>query len=184
MRPLLAIIIALGILASVAAYEWFVRTLPPIEVVDLSLEQAKGDFVVDVTLTFHAVKSDFALDDTTLLIKFEGKDIFRAEETIHAGTPLKIDVPDIKVGKNEFFLEVNTPAIESAPSEDNGFSLGTEDAPGPARILSYAARIRVLRDDEEVADETIWSLPGQSIRQRVIVKIPDDSHEGHDHPHH
>ncbi len=186
MRPFIAIILVGSILGSVAAYGWFVRSLPKTEVVDLELDRATGEFTVDLTLTFDAVNNAFTLEPTSILVKFEGQSVYHSAETVYAGTPLEIPVSGVKVGMNEFYIEINTPDVEvGRPRNDDGFSLNLDsnEASEPVRILSHAARIRVLRDGETIADETRWSQPGQPIRDTVIVEVPDSTHTGRDHNH-
>ncbi len=172
MRPLLALIVVVVSLGSVALYRVFVDSLPP---VDFQLSPAQGEFVVDITLTFDAVDNSFTTTPTTLKVKFE-KSVFHTSEPIRAGIPFVIPIENVKQGLNEFNVEVVVPDINlqgAAPTTD-AFSLDPdkEDASEEVYIPERAVRIRMRRNGQTIAETTKWSPPGGNFSEQILVDVP------------
>jgi hypothetical protein len=167
MRPLLALALTLGIFAAVGGYLRFAehtqRRAPASQEHEAAV--AAGAFDVEITLTFDAgADAAFSLDPTqatALRVEFRGRELLRREQPVAAGTPLHLEkVKGITPGANEFFIEAQ-PANQS---------LG----------VAHAVRVRVLRDSNPIADQTLWSDPGLPVRGAVSVEIPRDEAE-HSH---
>ena len=114
-------------------------------------------FSVEVTLTFDAGPDAFALnlsDAPSVLVQLRGTDLLRRQDAVAAGDQLLIeDVSGIVTGNNEFFVQV-TPRDLTSP-------------------VARAVRVRVLRDEMALADETLWSEPGEVVRGAVVVAVPE-----------
>ena len=101
-----------------------------------------------------------------------------------AGTPVKIHpVPDLKVGINEFFIQVGTAETPAVPELDGevddpfaaaGFGDATEDAgdfnntdqgnslqQNEVVGVAKAVRVRIFDGDEVLVEKTVWSEPGR-----------------------
>lgn len=161
-RPLLALAIVLGILGTVWSYERFQASVQ--QPVSAPAERLAADpYRLDITLTFPAAADAFALSDPySLLLSFRGKTLLKETEPIESGRPLLVkQIPGVVEGRNEFYLEV-TPAESDEPRE-------------------HAVRLRILRDNEVIAEQTLWSPPGEPVRGLTTLVVPTatkiDEHE-------
>lgn len=160
MRPFLVLVIGALTLGSVKAFTMFQSSLPAPQVVQPIVHAAEGKFSVDVTLTFDAHADPFVFPNASVIIRL-GKDesgknareIFRSTETIKAGTPILIDdVAELQEGYNPFEVDV---------------------FPGDEELdLHHAVRVRVLRDGIPIVEETIWSAPGEPVRESIGIHVP------------
>lgn len=153
MRPLLALLLSAAILLGVRSYLQFAESLrggPPVVVEETA---ASGTFSVEVTLTFDAQADDFSLEPVSLVLRRHGQTLLKREGLVPAGEPLVVpDVPGVVEGRNEFYFEC-------VPRDDGS-------------LLARAVRVRVLRDDVPVADETLWAAPGHTPRGTIVVDVP------------
>jgi hypothetical protein len=161
-RPLLALAIVLGILGTVWAYERFQASVK--QPISAPAERLAADaYELDITLTFPAAADAFALNDpSSLLLTFRGKTLLKESEPIEPGRPLQVKkVPDVVEGRNEFYLEA-TPAESDEPRD-------------------HAVRLRILRDNVVVAEQTLWSPPGEPVQGLMTLTLPAtaqvDEHE-------
>jgi hypothetical protein len=191
MRPVLAIVVIVVALGSVRAYISFVDSVTGREFAPIQEIQATGRFHVDLTISFDA-HADVFTPESVLLELHGGRILLQMEESVAAGTVLTIDpVEGIVEGANEFYLKVST--AEAEAEEDGAFSLSGDDPPPESTSegdlegadKSRAVRIRVFRDDQLIAEETIWSGPGEPVDGIVTVHLPagSGSTEDHDHDH-
>ena len=167
MRPLVAILIAVFVIGGVHTFlkatgNYDVKSTTAVDVGQLA---ARGTFAVDITLTFDAEADSFFADEpTSLLVRLGQTELLARADFVPAGTPLLIDpVPNIVQGRNEFYIQV-IPRSE-------------------AEARSHAVRVRVLRDGQTIADETLWAEPGDPVTGRIVIDVParaggEDSH-GH-----
>ena len=154
MRPLLALLVAGSILGGLQLYMQF-RPQPKRVVHDVE-QSAAGRFTVEITLTFDAGPDAFALDPSSapaVLLQLRGTDVVRRTDSIAAGEQVRADhVQGIVTGKNEFF-------VQATPQD------------GVAAV-ARAVRVRILRDGNPVADETLWAEPGEVVQGAVMVDVP------------
>jgi hypothetical protein len=155
MRPLLALIIVVTILGSLQLYVQH-RPAPPVAAELIREQVARGDFSVEITLTFDAGPDAFAIDPATapsLVLLLRGQEILRRQDTIAAGQPLIVqDVQGLVSGGNEFYLSATPADTQSS--------------------LARAARVRILRSGTPLADETLWSEPSETVQGTIVVQIP------------
>jgi hypothetical protein len=155
MRPLLSIVISAFILLGVRAYLGFAASLREARVlhyVAREEEAATGRFSAEITLTFDCQADEFSLEPTSLVLKHQGKELLKREGIVAAGEPIMIEnIAGITAGKNEFYFEC-------VPKDDG-------------KALARAVRVRVLRDGVSVADQTLWSPPGQTPRGAIVVDV-------------
>ena len=187
MRPVLAIVVIVVALGSVRAYISFVDSVTGREFAAIQEIEAAGRFHLDLTISFDA-HADVFTPESVLLELHGGRTLLQMEESVLAGTVLTIDpVEGIVEGANEFYLKVATAEAE----EDGAFSLSGDD-PLPESTSegdlkgadkSRAVRIRVFRDDQLIAEETIWSEPGEPVDGTVTVHLPAGSTSTEDHGH-
>lgn len=152
-RPLLALAIVLGILGTVWAYEKFQASVK--QPISAPAERLAADaYDLDITLTFPAAADAFALNDPhSLLLTFRGKTLLKVTAPVEPGRPLEVKkIPHVVEGRNEFYLEV-TPAESDEPRD-------------------HAVRLRILRDDVVVAEQTLWSPPGEPVQGLVTLTVP------------
>jgi len=153
MRPLAVLFLAAVIFGTLAAYERFVGALPENHESAPEAPEAAGKFAVELRLSFDAAKDAFTLsDDPALLVRMGGRELIRRDERASAGEVLRADgVPGIVVGRNAFF-------ISAIPDEQSG-------------ARSSAVQIRILRDDEVLAENTLWAEPGQPVAGEILVEV-------------
>jgi hypothetical protein len=158
--------LTLGIFAAVGGYLRFAertqRRTPAAEGHDAAT--AAGAFDVEITFTFDAgADAAFSLDPTqatAVRVEFRGRELMRMEQPVAAGTALRLeDVKGITPGVNEFFIE----AQPANPSLD----------------VAHAVRVRVFRDGNPLADQTLWSDPGLPVSGAVRVEVPRDAAAEH-----
>ena len=162
MRPLLALILAMAILAGM---QWFLaagRSTVAENAVRAEIA-AIGDFQLEVLLLFDAGPDVFSGDSNaaSLLVEYQGKEVLRKTESLAAGTRLLPRVEGLVVGMNELYV--------SATPED------------PAARVPGAIRIRILRDGIALAKSWIDGEPGERVEGTCTVVIPGqptDSPEG------
>ncbi len=198
-RPLIALGISLVICSLVGGYQAFINSLPNREVTEIITEAAKGDYTVEITLSFDAQGDAF--DPTSLLVRLDGESVLEKSEVVRAGTPVKIHpVANLKVGINEFFIQVGTAETPSVPQNDGdvddpfaaaGFGDAAEDASDfgddfdstdqedsppqtDAVAVAKAVRVRIFDGDEVLVEKTVWSEPGETISSTVVVDVPEN----------
>ena len=154
MRPLLALSVASLILGGLWLYMTF-RPQPALAIAEPETA-AEGRVDIELTLTFDAGPDAFALDVTdapTLLVQLRGKDVLRRTDPILAGAQLRVEaVSGLVTGINEFFVQA-TPQDTAAP-------------------VARAVRVRILRNGYPMAEQTLWSEPGELVQGVVVVEIP------------
>ena len=115
-----------------------------------------GKFELHVTLTFAAGPDPFALDldaAESLLVTLAGHDLLRETGPIAAGQTLRVpDIQGVLAGSNEFYVR----------------AIAQEDNVDMVRGL----RVRLLRDDQPVAEQSLWSEPGQPVEGVIRVDVP------------
>lgn len=155
MRPLLVLVLALAIFGTLAVYERFVATLPPPELSNVELPEATGRFSLELTLSCNAAKDDFGLeDDPAVVVRIAGKELIRVDQAAAADEPLRVDdVAGVVAGRNAVFLQV-VPAADFI-------------------ARPCAARLRILRDENVVAENTLWSQPGGMIAGEVVLEVSE-----------
>lgn len=123
------------------------------------LIQASGEYTVDVTLTFDAGPDEFSLEDVgdapSLVVQMNGGEVLRRTETILAAeSPLQIPaIEGVIVGTNEFF-------VQASPSDMSS-------------LQPLSARVRIQRDGNVVADQTIWSEGGDILQGTVSLEVTE-----------
>ncbi len=188
LRLVLAAVFSLAVLGTVKGYMLFLHSLPAVASHRLSAASAaRGHFRVDVTLSFTARADAFSVEPMSLALSLQGgQRLLELTEPIQAGRVVTIDpVEGITEGLNELFIEIGTAADEdvgASPEGADGFGAGPVLAANGAAV-ARAVRVRVLRDDVVIAEETVWSDPGEPVTGRIILDVPpaagvDDAHEG------
>ena len=135
-------------------------------------QRAAGTFTLEITPSFTAEPDPFALlldekiKPPALVVKLNGTEVVRKTDRVGAGKPLRVEaIAGMVTGANEFYVEASPPA----------------DQIGRAS----AVRVRVLRDDEPIAERTLWSEPGMRIATTFQLTIQAGAsprrHETHDH---
>lgn len=154
MRPLLVLILTVGLLAGT---KWFLAlsATDALANAEIVLIPAPGEYSVDLTLSFDAGPDEFSLDvddAPSLIVQLNGEEVLKRTDTVSASdSPVVLEnVSGVVVGTNEFYLQ-------ASPSE-----LG---------IISTCIRVRVLRDGAMVAEDTLWSEPGEAIQGVVRMEV-------------
>ena len=166
MRPLLALVVACCVIGGLALYFETIQNDPiPIDF-DEPEETATGVFSLELTLTFDAGPDPFAFEVAnapSILVLFKGEEILRRTENVAAGTPVVVEsIEGIVPGKNEFFVEVT--------------------AQDQASIVVRAVRLRAFRDGNLIAEQSLWSEPGEPVQGTMALSVDDETDEKeHDH---
>ncbi len=178
MRPIIALVIAALIIGFVHQYTQFTERIRP-RPVQFFEQKAAGVYDIRVICTFDAAGTDFG--SPALSIKFRGQVLVEVPDRVAAGQVVEAtDVPDIKVGPNEFLVQVTPRETGQQASSDSPFSLdtpvttGVEDPGGIAR----AVRLEIRRDGVTVAQRNIWSSApgpfGELVRLEVAGPTGED----------
>ncbi len=153
MRPLIAIMVAAVVLGTVQAF--LSATATPGRATASQATSATGLFTVDVTLTFDAGPDPFALrsdEAASLLVEFRGRTLLRETGPLSNGDIITLGpVPDVEVGQNEFYLMA---------------------VPQPEKDVVHAVRVRILRDEELIAEQWLAAEPGQPVSGTLMVDVP------------
>lgn len=172
-RPLLALLVAALMLGTVKLYMIVQASLPEHASGRQITRAAKGNFAIDVTLTFAARPDSFQFETPgpTVVVAFGAHELLRRTDSVPPGTPLVVEnVPGVVEGRNEFFIEVFAGDVSFAaenPSDATGLATSTA-------ALAHAVRVRVLRNGEPLpgAEQTLWSDPGEPVRGAIVVDVP------------
>jgi len=155
MRPLLALMITVGILSGL---RWYMGTRQIVVQEAIQPIQLSGQptYSLSLILSFRAEPDAFtaaAGGAHSVIVKLAGQTIFSTTDPVEPGQTLVVDpVSNIVVGKNEFWIE--------ALSNDQLLS------------VARAARIRVLNHGHLVIEQTLWSEPGTPVQAIVMLDVP------------
>jgi hypothetical protein len=129
-----------------------------------SQRPAPHHYSLDVTISFGAEADVFAADAPVALRLHLGQTtVLEHGELIEAGTVLTLErIEGVVVGMNEFY-------VQAFPNDDY--------------LEQWAAlRLRVLRGDTVVAEQTLWAPPGDPVAGTLRLYVPAVS-AGPDHGH-
>ena len=172
MRPLAVILVWVVILGGLAVYMNTRDYLNPRTEHVYEIQPAPGEFILEVTPTFDVQGGvdDFSLDATSqpaFVVSLGGEDIITHEQSARAGIPIALkwdtDRTPLEVGKNEFHIEMTTPADEID--------------------VAHGVRLRLLRDGAEVAASTLWAEPGLPVKGILPIQLDDSPATEHDDSH-
>lgn len=172
MRPIAVVIFAFVVLGGLAIYLRAVQT--KVEATEFRETNATGDYFVELTLPFEAESNVFNAGKS-LVVTVDGREILSRDDTVPSGILPKIQVSELKIGRNEF--AVNAQPKEMGFGNGNAFSLESTESSKPSPV---ALRLRVFRDNIVVADGTYWSEPGLPIVATLMLDIPPDSNNSFD----
>jgi len=157
MRPLFVLLLSIGLLFGM---NWFLGLNPTSSHShhELQVIEAPGEYAVDLTISFDAGPDEFALDVSedapSLLVQMNGKQVVkRSGEVLASESPIRVEsIEGVTVGNNEFFVQASPKNLAGA----------------------NCIRVRILRDDAVVANETLWSSPGEIIQGSVRLEVPEE----------
>jgi hypothetical protein len=154
MRLAIVGVLALLIFGTLAAYARFLATLPSREVLHYQAPSAEGKFAVEVTLSFAAEKDAFSLDDDpAVVVRMAGSDLLKREGRVESTEPLRAeDVPGIVAGRNAFY-------VRAVPAE-------------PFISQPCAVRLKIERDGQTIAENTLWSSSGGIVAGELVIDVP------------
>ena len=169
MRPLLAIAVWVVLIGGLS---WYMQTRQEVRAVaGFQPTALETKLTLEVTPSFAVRPDPFALQTdegdkaVALLIRLNGRDVLKKSEKLAGGSQIKVDdVQGLVEGRNEFYVEANPPLNEASQS--------------------HAVRIRVKRENETLAERTLWSEPGSriaatfSLEVKPTEPVQDDEH-GH-----
>ena len=193
MRVLIAVLFSVLVLGGIGAYIRFADSITP-RPPDLSEPAARGEYAMDVTLTFDAKVSLFsAVEPFSLQIRFRDRVLYESQETIKAGTPMRIEnIPDVKAGNNEFWVYASPGDFAGDENSFEGFDgadvnafqgfeetgdadTAQADAALPAEqiMLDRAIRLRIFRDSDPVpiAEKTLWSDQNGAVQGAIDLFV-------------
>lgn len=142
------------------------RTQPPMQA-PVMHEAAGENFILEITPTFSPQPDPFALqgeagDSPSLIVRTSQHELFRAEDDMERGVPIQVQpVHGLVEGRNEFYLQ-GTPPLSEAHRD-------------------HAVRVRLLRDERVVADETIWGHGGAGVAGTISFTLTPMAEDEHDH---
>jgi hypothetical protein len=152
-RPALVITMSLAVFGTLAGYSRFLATLPERQRALVEPPPANGRFSLEVTRSFEAAVDAFAFaDDPALVVRLAGRDVVRRTDVVDASEPIHVDdLTGIVAGKNAFF-------VRAIPSDS---------------FVRHpcALQLRVLRDGRLIAEETLWSTPGDIVAGELRLDL-------------
>ena len=178
MRPFFAILFAILIIAFIYQYTQFTNRIRP-KPLQISERQASGTYDVRIVCTFDAEGDVFGIPRRAALsVAFRDRVLLERDEFIAAGQVIEVkDVPDIKVGWNDFSIQVN-PKQSGAQASDDAFSLDSPGAADQSAAIARAVRVEIRRSGVVVAEQVIWSSApgpfGELVRIEVSESVDDD----------
>ena len=164
MRPIYALLISIGLLASVYNYVAFAKRVrrPPVEI---QVDYAQGDFSIEIDRTFDC-EGDPIFGTESLKVLFKGETVFAAQKPIDQDQPVVIkDLQGVEAGENEIFVSAN----QKLPAA----SLG-------------AMKITVKRNGIAISERVVTSESGvTAVGGPVVFSIGDskDKSDQHSHQH-
>ena len=170
MRIVWVILIWLAVIGGLKLYMSQRRQAAPLQT--LQFKKAKEHYSLHIAVTFAVEPDPFALQTeeaqsaAALLLRLKGKDILRVTDRLEAGKVIVVEpVPDLVIGRNEFYLEANPPLDQAD--------------------RAHAVRIRIHRDKEPISEQTLWSTPGVRLARTFSLEIAEagqaDEHEEERH---
>ena len=130
-----------------------------------TIHDAEDTYSLEIVTTFAVETDPFALqtDDTdkpvALLVKVNGETVLKIEEDMESGESIVVDdISGLIVGRNEFYIEANPPLELSN--------------------VSHAIRLRVLKEQEILAEKSLWSEPGLKIADTLVLEIKEEMERG------
>ncbi|MEQ8785296.1 MAG: hypothetical protein RIC55_03320 [Pirellulaceae bacterium] len=179
-RPLFAGGLVIGILGLVQLYMLFVASVP-LASYDTSMRAAEGVFAVELTLTFDAGSDGFTLEnESPVVVDFRGRNLMEGRGPFLMGEVITVSPVEGIVQSRDGQGGVNSFAVDvtAKPPERDAFAL---DAPTTSTQLAHAVRLRILRDGQPVAEETLWSEPGQPVQGVVTLTVEGEPDREHSH---
>lgn len=153
MRILIAALIPVVLFGGVAAYINFtesVRPEPPVETVAIDTARYR----VRVATTWPLV-GDADYDTPALMISYRGRSLLESTQTVRPFEWREIEISEVARGENSLYVEVNWD--------------GERDDSQPAFPPEFAAvRIQILRNDDVIAEQTLWRRDEASDQSGVI----------------
>lgn len=129
-------------------------------------ETAPARIVLELTTTFDLAPDPFSIEasEPALIVRLNGREIFRADDTVPAGAPVVIDreLPLLE-GENELLLR-------AAP-------------PIGAAGRSHALRARLTWRNRTLFERTAWSEPGGQIVAAYPFSLEEETLREPDHDH-
>ena len=168
MRPIYALLISIGLLASVYNYVAFAKRVRR-PAVEIQVDYAQGKFSLEIDRSFDC-QGDPIFGTESLKVLFKGETVFSELEPIDSGQPVVIEnLEGVEAGENEIFVAAN----QKPPAA----SLG-------------AMKITVKRNGVEIAEQLITSEPGlTAVGGPVAFSIgdtkdkSDKTDDSHQHSH-
>ena len=138
MRPIYALLISIGLLASVYNYVAFAKRLrrPPVEI---QVDYAQGKFSLEIDRSFDC-EGDPIFGTESLKVLFKGETVFAEKDPIPSDQSVLIeDLQGVEAGENEIFVAAN----QKPPAASFG-----------------AMKITVKRNNIAIAEQVLTSEPG------------------------
>ncbi|MGE4543189.1 MAG: hypothetical protein AB7D06_03665 [Pedobacter sp.] len=168
MRFILTALIWLLMLGGLSLYIYQRDRHAPVAIqAPITHEVAGQDYLLEITPTFSPESDPFALrgdagDATSLVVRTAQRELFRAEGELERGVPVRVQpVRGLVEGRNELYVQAQPPLGESH--------------------RDHAVRVRLLRGNRVVVDETIWGQKGASVAGTIPFTLTATAEDAHDH---
>lgn len=160
MRPVYALLISIGLLASVYSYVAFAKRVrrPPVEI---QIDYAQGEFSLEIERSFDC-EGNSIFGSPAIKVLFKGETVFAETNPIASDEPVVVkDIQGVEAGENEIFIAAN--------QKSAGTGLG-------------AMKISVKRNGVVIAEELITTQPGlPTVGGPIGFTIGDSIEDTHDH---
>ncbi|MEL7500281.1 MAG: hypothetical protein AAFN77_21980 [Planctomycetota bacterium] len=156
MRPVLALLLTIGLIGGISAYIQFARSVrrPPIE---FQAETSVDRFEVELTRTFDCVADPIA-ELKSIEVRFRDQELFASDAPVKSTETIRFAIPrDVEIGDNEISVAANRDF------------LATEFA---------AIGVTLYQNDVAIRRQTITSEPDLStVSGSVVFRVSQE----HDH---
>ncbi len=159
MRPFLAVAVWVVILGGLFVYSRARHLIVPLPEPTTTIKPLSGEFSLELTPTYDVPAADdfAAVPSDPIVLSLNGREIYRRQSPAPAGIPIPVtwntELSPVNEGENELFVSANPPEATY---------------PGTPGI-----RVRLLRDGEEVAEETLWGHHGHKVEGPVYLVFPE-----------
>lgn len=162
MRPLLALLLSVGLMGGTAVYLDFARRVRP-PVVTAIVKQSQDKVRVIIQRTFDAVPDPLAELDA-LDVRLEGRSVFLSQEPVSQDESIEFDIEEgLKQGPNEITIIANRDFLETSLA---------------------AMHVEVLLDGKSIASATLVNEPDlPEISGSVVFDLPLREEPSPDHEH-
>lgn len=166
MRFLLSLLIWILFVGGLWSYTWYRDAKAPEgPPVAKAVARVEGNYRIEITPTFAIAEDPFALQSDTgatpsVELRLNGISLKHPDVEMSRGKVIQIrDLPELIAGFNEIYISASPPISEND--------------------LFHGLRVRLIDDDKEIVDKTLWAGHGAIVSGAVNFEVAAE--KDHDH---